>query len=422
MYRQDRTVKIFAIAGGFSYGNLGDRAMLAEDFRRLSETEYDFVLVPPVSQDLLFRGMASMPEFRLGKALQAKFVSNRHKLPLVGYCLRVLTLLLNSLANSASTRFRGILIPKEIRYILQHLSQSDIVLVIGGGNINDIWPKTALIPIWLLLKSASIFRKPIYCFGQTIGPFNNPFYAVLASHVLRRTSIIMVRDPHDSVRWIRRIGVRGSRPKIMVTGDDAFTIASIGTATASKMLSEAGVDMGKMLVGVCIHDRFESCQRTDMDPITDLFADVCDYIVETFDAHVVFYSMRYYRKGEVSRPSSASIKDKMRNPGNTTVLLGEYSPEEVKGMTAMMHIAIGTRYHFGVFAMSSTVPAILFYPDEYYSIKNNGLMNLMHSLSVKLIGSKFPEAIFYKTSSLLELTLAFLEIYSYVQQCTISAL
>ena len=66
----------------------------------------------------------------------------------------------------------------------------------------------------------------------------------------------------------------------------------------------------------------------------------------------------------------------MQYPDHTTIIVKEYSPVEIKGIIKKVDLAVGTSYHFNLFALSSNVPVIGIYQNEYYKQKLEGVLSL----------------------------------------------
>ena len=54
-----------------------------------------------------------------------------------------------------------------------------------------------------------------------------------------------------------------------------------------------------------------------------------------------------------------------------------YNWSQLKGILGLMDVAIGTSYHFVVFAVSMGVPTLGLYVDEYYRLKIGGFFDLI---------------------------------------------
>jgi polysaccharide pyruvyl transferase WcaK-like protein len=66
---------------------------------------------------------------------------------------------------------------------------------------------------------------------------------------------------------------------------------------------------------------------------------------------------------------------KSQYPGSNFIVLNhKFTASEVKGIISGAHLAVGQSYHFGVFALSSNVPFIGLYSNDYYRLKSEGLL------------------------------------------------
>ncbi|MBL4658796.1 MAG: polysaccharide pyruvyl transferase family protein [Alcanivoracaceae bacterium] len=66
----------------------------------------------------------------------------------------------------------------------------------------------------------------------------------------------------------------------------------------------------------------------------------------------------------------------MIHTDRATVISGEYSPSETKGIVGHAQMSIGTSYHFLLFSLSQNIPALALYQDSYYKQKLKGLTKM----------------------------------------------
>ena len=116
--------------------------------------------------------------------------------------------------------------------------------------------------------------------------------------------------------------------------------------------------------------------RAEFKKAKELLARIGDYLVEKFNATVIFIPTQY--AADDDRKPALEILQAMINKDRAFILSQEYDDKEIKGVIGQLDLAIGFRYHFIVFAVTSGVPAIGIYLDDYYATKINGILDLVN--------------------------------------------
>ena len=85
--------------------------------------------------------------------------------------------------------------------------------------------------------------------------------------------------------------------------------------------------------------------------------------------------MSYEPDGERvdDRFAAEKVRTFMRHQERATVLRGVYDPSTVKGIVAEADLAVGTSYHFLMFALTAARPTVGLYKGPYYRQKLRGL-------------------------------------------------
>lgn len=147
-------------------------------------------------------------------------VGQRRKLRVLAYGLKVVgfTALLTCM-------------PYEVRKILakstkfsKELLHTDLVLSKGGGFLLDRGTSykipTHLLTIWI----AILMRKKVVIYAQTIGPFDGRLSKKIAQFVLKRATLVMVRDVYSKDYAETKLGLEST--KVCLTADSAFALST----------------------------------------------------------------------------------------------------------------------------------------------------------------------------------------------------
>lgn len=139
------------------------------------------------------------------------------------------------------------------RAIWSCLSRSDLLISGGGGLLQDVtgWPSIAY---YLgVVKLARLQNKPVFFYGQGIGPVNTDLGRVLMRNVVNHVNFITVRD-EGSREELVRLGIR--RPPVRVTADPALGL-DIRAADAGRgwqRLAGMGATPGVPVAGISVRN------------------------------------------------------------------------------------------------------------------------------------------------------------------------
>jgi colanic acid/amylovoran biosynthesis protein len=100
--------------------------------------------------------------------------------------------------------------------VVRHYRHADLVISTPGGFLHDHYDITAALRGFRL---ALRLNKPLALFAQSMGPFSNDETRPLVAHVLRRASLVAVRD-RLSMRHVRDCGITGGQ--VVMVPDAAF--------------------------------------------------------------------------------------------------------------------------------------------------------------------------------------------------------
>jgi polysaccharide pyruvyl transferase WcaK-like protein len=253
------------------------------------------------------------------------------------------------------------------------LAQCDAVYCSGGGNLNDLWLRTELIPRAVTYRLAAILRKPCYVSGQGIGPLKSWLGLRLLAWGARHVDFFACRDREESVAQLIQMGV--DPKKLAALGDDAFDLRPSTREQAGEILHAEGAPLeGRPLMAVHVRlTNFSLNFRGTGIPFT---AAICDEIVERLGCHIVFVPITNSRERAHDRDigDAFEVYAQMKQRKHVTFLCQRpYTPPEMKAVVARCIGLVGYSYHAWVFALTSGLPTFGLYYGEYFRMKSAGL-------------------------------------------------
>jgi polysaccharide pyruvyl transferase WcaK-like protein len=221
----------------------------------------------------------------------------------------------------------------------------------------------------ILAKCAKV---PVVLTSQGIGPFDHFLDRYIARLILRSASVIGCRDGEGSAAVARGLGAYPFR--LVFTGDDSLLLQRTPDARVGEVLKKESIPNDVTLIGVNLRDS-SSYHPGYLEQDAAALAWMLDQLIELIGCHVVFIPISY-NEADDDRVSAQRIVNAMRFKSLATVISGEYDPTVIMGIVGAMQAAIGTSYHFNVFALSQGVPSVGVYRNGYYEQKLTSVFSL----------------------------------------------
>ena len=253
--------------------------------------------------------------------------------------------------NPADTEQRHKVRPVAIREIhkdevLDELKKLDLLILGGGGLLFDGRVEEYLRDVnWT--KDLGI---PVMVYAISVGPLQTPESKKLVVETLNRVDVITVREG-EAKRTLHDLGVN---QEIEVTADPALLLKP--QTFTKEMLKKEGVDPDVPLVGFSVREPGPAAPQLDVEQYHAILANAADFMVERFDARILFVPME---RGESRDPQhSHAVISKMANAQRASVLKGDYTSAQVLGLVGHMSFSVGMRLHFLIFSGIQKIPFV----------------------------------------------------------------
>jgi polysaccharide pyruvyl transferase WcaK-like protein len=162
---------------------------------------------------------------------------------------------------------------------------------------------------------------------------------------LNGAAVITVRD-RQGYRLLEDVGVTR---EIHLTADPALLLEP--EELPVEALTAEGVEFDRHLVGFSVREPGPAAPDLDPEEYHALLAHAADFIVERYDAEVVFVPME---KSDVQH--SHGVVAHMQNSERAEILRRRYSPRQVLHLMGRFEFAVGMRLHFLIFAALRGTP------------------------------------------------------------------
>jgi polysaccharide pyruvyl transferase CsaB len=229
---------------------------------------------------------------------------------------------------------------KEVTPLIRELD----LLVLGGGGILFDGEAEAYLREVLVAHEASV---PVMLYAVSAGPLQTTASrrAVRDALDAQPGTVITVRD-RLGLRLLEDVGVTS---EVQLTADPALLLEPEELSPAA--LKAEGVDLDRPVVGFSVREPGPAAPHIDPEQYYGLLANAADFVVERFDAEVVFVPME---KFDVQH--SHGVVAHMRFPEKAEILRRRYSSRQILDLMGRFDFAVGMRLHFLIFAALRGTP------------------------------------------------------------------
>jgi len=353
--------KRIIISHVYSSDNKGDAALTSVLIRDLKRKFKDATIIilklDTVAAGGQFEGIPERPSF-MSYALN-KYHNPVAKLAYTVYMV-IATLLWAAWYRLAESH---LYLPEHLREIATLYQEADLIVPVGGGYIRSRKGLMHRFNIPLLLHPlllGYVLDKPTVLYAQSVGPFQNTFEKKLVAFVLKRMTLIMLRED-TSVKLLANIGVTNNVTRAI---DSGFLLSSRKKVDIRK---EYHIPPATLLMGVTVRDWLEGEAQQNYELAV---AQALDNIIETSHAHVVFIPQVTANKGDDDRVVSRRVRDLMQHAEATTLVNDAPDHHRIKALYDNLDILLGTRFHSVIFSLTSHVPVLAI----EYEHKTSGIM------------------------------------------------
>jgi polysaccharide pyruvyl transferase CsaB len=229
--------------------------------------------------------------------------------------------------------------------VAPEVEQLDLLVVGGGGILFDAEAR-------IYLREALIAREkgvPVMLYAIGAGPLLHGTVQAAVREALEHVDLITVRE-RSAQRTLEEAGVHRD---ILVTADPALLLKP--EPLPRGILKHEGLEGRRRLIGMSVREPGAAAPDIDPDEYHALLANAADYMVDRFDADVVFVPME---RSVLDTQHSHAVIAQMLRAQRATVLKGEYTSGQLLSLIGKFSFVLGMRLHFLIFAALQGVPFV----------------------------------------------------------------
>lgn len=252
--------------------------------------------------------------------------------------------------NPADTRIRHKVDAVPVREMTREQSRKliaglDVLVFGGGGLLFDDEAELFLREV----QMAHELRVPVMVYGISAGPLTRPHIRRLVCEALNQCATITVRDGHG-LHLLQDLGVERT---MHLTADPALLLKP--AAVPQSLLRQEALGNARRTVGLSIREPGPAAPDLDIDHYHALVANAADFVIDRFDADVMFVPLE---RRHVDIQHSHAIAAKMQHAARASILKGEYTSAQLVSLIKRFEFVIGMRLHFLIFAALAGVPFV----------------------------------------------------------------
>jgi polysaccharide pyruvyl transferase CsaB len=221
----------------------------------------------------------------------------------------------------------------------------DLLILGGGGILYDADARTYLREVTLAHEK----RVPVMAYAIGAGPLNDPGAQAAVRDALKDAAAVTVREKAAQ----RALEEAGLHREITVTADPALLLKP--EPLPRGILKHEGLEGRRKLVGMSVREPGVAAPGLDERVYHALIANAADFIVDRFDADVVFVPME---RSVLDTQHSHAVIARMLRAQRATVLKGEYTSGQMLSFMGKLDFALGMRLHFLIFAAIQGTPFV----------------------------------------------------------------
>lgn len=229
--------------------------------------------------------------------------------------------------------------------IIKQLAKTDLLISGGGSLLQDITSERSLYYYLSIIQMAKLMGKKVMLYGQGIGPLQGGLAKKITAFVCNQADCITVRDEGSALE-LKSLGLL--QKPLIITADPVFAMHAVSTDLGRLILQKHNFRGAKPVIGISVR------QWLKLENYKHVLAQVADYVVEKYDARVVFLPLHYPQDLKVSQ----EIATLMVHKTSALVLEDLYSTEEFLSVIGNFDLLIGVRLHALIFAAVMQVPII----------------------------------------------------------------
>ena len=230
--------------------------------------------------------------------------------------------------------------------VTPEVERLDLLILGGGGILYDADARTYLREVQLAREK----RVPVFVYAIGAGPLTHAAAQAAVRETLADVAMVTVREK-SAHRVLEESGLH--RDDVVVTADPALLLKP--EPLPRGVLRQEGLEGHRRLIGMSVREPGVAAPDLDEKVYHALIANAADFMVDRYDANVVFVPME---RSVLDTQHSHAVIARMLRAQRATVLKGEYTSGQILSWMGKFDFALGMRLHFLIFAAIQGTPFV----------------------------------------------------------------
>ena len=231
--------------------------------------------------------------------------------------------------------------------VIPEIERLDLLILGGGGILYDADARTYLREVQIAREK----RIPVFVYAIGAGPLTHAAAQAAVRDNLGDVNVSMVTVREKSAH--RVLEEAGLHRDVVVTADPALLLKP--EPLPRGILRAEGLEGRRRLIGMSVREPGVAAPDLDEKVYHALIANAADFMVDRYDADVVFVPME---RSVLDTQHSHAVIAKMLRAQRATVLKGEYTSGQILSWMGKFDFALGMRLHFLIFAAIQGTPFV----------------------------------------------------------------
>jgi polysaccharide pyruvyl transferase CsaB len=229
--------------------------------------------------------------------------------------------------------------------VTPEVERLDLLVFGGGGILYDAEARIYLREVQLAKERG----VPVFVYAIGAGPLKDPIVQTAVREALDGVAGITVRE--KSARQV--LEEAGVHHDVVVTADPALLLKP--EPLPRNVLKHEGLEGKRRIIGMSVREPGVAAPDLDERLYHGLLANAADFMVDRFDAEIVFVPME---RSVLDSQHSHAVIAQMLRATRARVLNGEYTSAQLLSLMDHFDFVVGMRLHFLVFAALRAVPFV----------------------------------------------------------------
>ena len=225
------------------------------------------------------------------------------------------------------------------------IEKLDLLVFGGGGILYDADARTYLREV----QVAKEHGVPVVVYAVGAGPLKDPTVQAAVRDALEGVAAITVREK-SAHQALEEAGVHRD---VVITADPALLLKP--EALPRNVLKLEGLEGRRRVIGMSVREPGVAAPDLDVDKYHALLANAADFMVDRFDAEIVFVPME---RSVLDSQHSHAVIAQMLRAQRARVLNHDYTSGQLLSLMGRFQFAVGMRLHFLIFAALRAVPFV----------------------------------------------------------------